>query len=198
MFYLSIILSFLPNTLLSWRIFPTGIFPPISSFVNFCPYQPRWSSSTRRIDAWYAGIQSSILESNIFFLGVLYWMIESPSRKQPEFEGRKIFFFFFWFEREAAKLGWPGLGARSAPICVLMSLKRRVRAADNSHYFLIFSIGIVGLWYNIERCKSYSPFFQESVPSERVAEIRPRLLSEERGLVSIFKFFIFSMLKESH
>jgi hypothetical protein len=86
-------------------------------------------------------------------------------------------------------------GAQCSVLRVNESKKAGARSADKSHYFLMFSIGIVGMRYSIERSNTYFPFLQESVPSERLAEIRPRLLSEESGLVSIFKFFIFSMLE---
>jgi hypothetical protein len=63
-------------------------------------------------------------------------MIESPSRKQPSSNLDGKYMLFKELEREAAKLGWAELGARSAPFCVLTvnePKKTGAHSADKSH-----------------------------------------------------------------
>jgi hypothetical protein len=78
---------------------------------------PLWSSGKKK--AHDMGGPSSSLKESIYFL-------ESSSRGRPS---SIDFIYFLVIEKEAAKLPWAGVGARSATFGVLMSLKRRVRAA---------------------------------------------------------------------
>jgi hypothetical protein len=74
-----------------------------------------------RILASDAGVLSLILGCKIFFLQVLFQMKREPIALLPEFEYDH--FQFLGDDREGAKLhlGWGG--GRSAPFCLLMSLK---------------------------------------------------------------------------